>query len=435
VGRENLRIISPNVVRIDGYFYHIDSNAAVLFKKTDDGTNAFSYPLDTPVDNPVVSLEHDGRSFWTLENPSGSYDIIIRRWEIEEFVLKHQRKYEFTETASQKYDSSAFAIEHFHLTLSGSASQSQPVINVGVDGNLRSDVGDIVYLGPSTAVGFEGLSEEVTVLATSGTNDEYLVMTSNLVNSYETGDPASFNDRVWFFNQYRPSDPEVDGSGQLFSFVIKDISTTLVAQKAGNEFKDVDAASYLTDLPGTVDARDYLVYMKETSLLFIETQDSDPDFKTIIKSATQNNQRPDNSVIRVYELTHEYNTLFRFQLEATFRIGATDTLEVWGTLPGDPEYNYQLSTLERLPASISLTATPAIISADGVSTATIRAIVHDQFDDPMPSLTVDFTDSDTTGTPAGIMIPTSAVTNAQGIATVNYRAGTVSNLVTITAEV
>jgi hypothetical protein len=376
MAKENLRIIAPNAVRIDGYFYHIDENAEVLFKKTDDGTNAFSYPLDTPLANRVVSLEFDGQHFWTLENPTSGFDSIFRKWEIEEFVLKLRRTYTFQETGTQKYDTVAFGVEHFDLTLDNSVSSGTNILDVGTDGNLRADVGDVLYMGPSSAAGFEGLTEEATVLSLSGANNEFLILTSNLQNSYSLGDPLSFSTRIWFFNQFRPSDPDANGSGQLFSFDHRDISTTLVAQVAGNEFKDVVAATFLTDLPGTANERDYLLYMKETSLLFIETQDSHPDFRSIVKSATQNNQRPDNSVIPVYELTHENNTLFRFQLEATFLIGSTEQLETWGTL-SDPEYNYQLSTLTRLPSSISLTATPAIISADGISTSTIKAIVRD----------------------------------------------------------
>lgn len=431
MARENLRILAPNVVRIDGYFYHIDNNAEVLFKKTDDGRNAFSYPLDTPIDNSVVSLEYDGQHFWTQENPSGS--IIFRKWKIEEFVLKHQRRYQFLDTGTQTYDSTAFAVEHFHLNLANAASSGSSILDVGTDGNERADVGDVLFIGPSNASGFEGLTQEATVLALSGASNQYLILTAPLTKGFVIGDSVSYSTRIWFFNQFRPSDPDINGSGQLFSFNHKDTSPSVIAQKAGNEFKDVAAATFLTDLPGTSEARDYLTYIKETSLLFVETQDDHEDFKSIVKSATQNNQRPDNTVIPVYELTHENNTLFRLQLEANFLIGSTETLEQWGTI-GDPDYNYQLSTLERLPSSISLTATPAIISADGVSTATIVAIVRDQFDEPMQGRTVTFSDSDTSGSPAGTVNPTATVTDANGRAVTTYTAGTVSNLVTITAS-
>ena len=426
MARENLRITEPNAVRIDGYFYHIDAAAAVLFKKTDDGTNAFSYPLDTPVSNAIVSLDYDGEHFWTLENPTGS--IIFRKWKIEEFVLKHKRRYQLLNTGTQTYDSEAFGVEHFHLELANAASSGSNVLDVGTGGNERIDVGDILFLGPSSAAGFEGLTENKTVLSTSGSNDEFIILTSPTTNGYALGDPLSTSTRIWFFNQFRPSDPDSLGSGQLFSFVHKDTSIVVVAQKPGNEFKDVFAATFLTDLPGTPNARDYLLYMKETSLLFIETEDTNPDFKVIVKSATQNNQRPDNSVIPVREITHENNTLFRFQQEATFLIGTSEQLEDWS-----PDYNYQLSTLQRLPASISLTATPAIISADGVSTSTIKAIVKDQFDEPMSGRTVTFSDNDTSGASPGFVSPTSAITNSLGEATTTYTAGTSSNLVTITA--
>lgn len=433
MARENLRIVNPNTVRVDGYFYHI-SNGEILEQRTDDGSIAFSYPLDTPINNEVVSIEFDGKNYFTLENPSGNFNIIMRKWQIEEFSLRLKRTYQFTESATQKYDSNAFAVEHFHFNLDNAASSGTNILDLGDDKNLRLDVGDRIFVGPSSAVGFEGLTETRTILATSGSNNEFVILSSNLSNSYELNDPASVSTRVWFFNQYRPNDPDSNGSGQLFSFDHNAASITLVAQEASNEYKDVLSATYLTDLPGTVNERDYLVFMKGTSLLFIETDDFNPNFKVTVKSATQNNQRPDNSVIDVYEITHENNTIFRFQLEATFQIGSTEVLEVWGTT-GDPEYNYQLSELSPRPFSISLTATPAIISADGVSTSTIDALVADQFGNPLAGRTVNFSEDDVTGSPAGQVAPTSDITNSQGMATTTYTAGTVNNLVTITASV
>lgn len=431
---ENLRLNSSNVVRIEGYFYHIDPSADVLFKKVDDGTNAFSYPLDTPITGTVISLEHDGRYFWTLENsPSangGNGRLLFKKWEISNNVLKHRRTYTLNGTASKKYDCEAFSVEHFHRTLDNSVSQSGTVLDLGTDGNLRIESGDILIIGPSTFAGYNGLSEEKAVLTTSGINNEYVVLNSPLSYSYDDGDTVISSKRIWFFNKFQPNDADpTNGSGQLYSFVVKDLSTTVLARTAGNEFNDVLAATYLTVDAGTPSERDYLAFMRETNLLFVETDDNSTDVGIIVKSAAQNNQRTDNTVIPVYELTHEDDTIFRLQQEATYRIGGSESTESYS-----PDYNYQLTTLTRLPTSISLTADPAIISADGTSTSTITAIVKDQFDDPIGGQRVEFTDDDTGGTDPGQVNPDFADTNAFGIATTEYEAGTEANLVTITAR-
>ena len=153
-----------------------------------------------------------------------------------------------------------------------------------------------------------------------------------------------------------------------------------------------------------------------------------PNFLEVVESAAQNNQETSSVVIPILALAHEGNTIFRLQNKGTFRDNTTLTTETWGSV-----YNYQLATMQRIPTSVSLTATPAVISADGVSTSAIVGVVRTQFDEPVTSRLVSFTDSDTSGAPAGVMVPTSATTDASGVASVNYRAGTVARTVTITA--
>ncbi|GAG89303.1 unnamed protein product, partial [marine sediment metagenome] len=42
---ENIRLKEPNFTVVDGYYYMMDNDTDSLIVKTDDGTQAYSYPL------------------------------------------------------------------------------------------------------------------------------------------------------------------------------------------------------------------------------------------------------------------------------------------------------------------------------------------------------------------------------------------------------
>ncbi|RKZ96625.1 MAG: hypothetical protein DRQ40_00505 [Gammaproteobacteria bacterium] len=436
---ENVKVLQPNIVRIDGYFFHITTEADTLFQKTDNGTNAFSYPLDSDIQNPVESLEYDGKYFWTLENPTGD-DVIVKKWLISGFICRLQRTYLLNGNAAQKFDSLAFAVEHYGRELATSYGPGETQIALdqlpttttsGVADVSRLSNGQILRLGPSTHPNSAGLEEEIVITGTvSGT---HVTLASPTTLFYLQEDPVSVATTCWLFNKFQLSDPDpINGSGQLYSFDIDDVSTVLVNRDQGNEFRDVKAATYLFDPNGApigpVGPRDFLTYMSQSNLLFVETDTSESTFLDNVKSAAQNNQETNSTIIPVDEITSEGNTLFRLQLKATFRNGGSLTTEDWS------EYNYQLSTLEPLPTSISLTASPAIISADGVSTSSITAIVKDQFDLPISSRVVNFSDDDASGSPQGSVSPTAVSTDSDGKAKTTYTAGTEPKLVQVTGS-
>ena len=99
---ENISLRKQNVTMIDGYFYMLDQDQDAMIVKTDDGTQAYSYPLDNVISNQVVSMEHDGRNFWALENPSGD-TIYISRWNLENFVLQRKDYFTFGPQSSTYY--------------------------------------------------------------------------------------------------------------------------------------------------------------------------------------------------------------------------------------------------------------------------------------------------------------------------------------------
>lgn len=427
----NLKLTGvPNLCRDSGYFFTLSNTTDTLIRRTDDGSNSFSWPLDTDIVNPVQCLQTDTTFFYTLENNTtantNNGQLLVKKWKIEDFILKLKRTYTLNGIGSQKYDSNSFSIESYSRTVSGTVNSGSS--SLILNSNSRLQPGDVLQIGPSTFTGFEGQAEEVTVLAVSGGG--LTGITTNLTKSYNTGNKVSFAKNCWLFNKFRPSDLDVvSGTGQLYSFNLNEIVTTVIPRKAGNEFRSVLASTFIRDnfYPGG--AREFLAYANQTNILFLEVEVGNPNFLLTIQSAAQNNQEITSTVIPILDLAIEGNTIFRLQQKGTFRNGVTFTTEDW-----TPQYNYQLATMQRIPTSISLTANPAIISADGVSTANIQASVRDQFDQPVASRLVSFTDTDSTGAPAGVMLPTSATTSSSGTATVAYRAGTIPNTVTIVSS-
>ena len=424
MAKENLRLTKPNVTRVDGYFYHIPDNADVLYKKTDDGSNAYSYALDSTTQYSVAALEHDGRWFWTLEN-TNTGSLLIKRWSIDDFILQLDRTYTLSSGLSNFiYDTSTFSVEHFHADLQTVASSGTSNILVSGSSFDRIESGNRLFIGPSTFAGFEGRTEQVIVASTGPGNQVNL--TSNLQYTYNLNDNLCWSKRIWIFNKYRQNESfSSGGNGALLSFNIHDSLPTIVQRDIGTQFKSSTAAHYLKD---PQDNRDYLVYMVETNLLFLETKDTNSNFLSNVKSAAQNNQEVNTTTIPVYEITSQNNTLFRLQQKATFNTNGVIATEDWGT-----QYNYQLSTLTRIPQSISLTADPAIISADTVSTSTITATVRDQFDQPVGTVSVQFSDDHTAGSTPGFVSPTTSNT-VSGVTTTLYTSGDTAALVTITAQ-
>lgn len=95
---------------------------------------------------------------------------------------------------------------------------------------------------------------------------------------------------------------------------------------------------------------------------------------------------------------------------------------------GNVSGSTQVSFLASAPATISVTAMPSHLLADGASTMTIMALVRDKFDDPLPDLAVTF------ATTAGA-INHLAATNTQGVASVTLTAPTQAGPAIVTAEV
>lgn len=400
---ENIRLRKQNFVMVDGYFYMIDEDTDSLIVKTDDGSQAYSYPLDTTITTQVLSLDHDGRNFWSLED-SGGNNIRIRRWYIDNYVCKLRNTFNLIEGGAHKYDSQALSVEHYHVEFSGNEAPGQNNLSI-TDGTELSS-GMTVTLGPNT----NGRVEEFSV---NSAGADFVIINGNTSYAYQTGDPVTFYKKLWLFNNYDGLD---GANGALYQ--INAYTGSYMSKTAGGAYKDVKASTFY-DVSSVFGAGSTAIcYVKTTNLLFLDPDDLNSSYGSLSMDNVEDDQA---TVIDLYDLSIEGTNIYRLQRKATY-YGSTYTF-------ADNTYNYQLSTTDAFITSISLAASPAILPANGVNTSAITAVVKDQFNLPIVAKLVYFTDDDTNG-----FITISPVnTNADGVATTNYKAGTTANEVKITA--
>lgn len=390
---ENIRLRKRNLTVVDGYYYMVDEDTDSLIVKTDDGTQAYSYPLDTTIANTVVSLEHDGRNFWSMED-AGS-DMTIRRWYLDNYVCKQRNQ--FTVVGVQ---SEAFTVEHYHVAFSGDELAGQTQLSITDSTDIA--IGETVYLGPNV----NGQSEERTV---SGKGAGYIDVNPGTTYAYETGDPVCSYKNLWVFDD--------NGGGKLHQ--VNAYTGTTVSSTLGGAYYNVDAATFYNMYDNTYRPSwsDSICFIKTTNMLF-----TDPNTLTNYGSLSMDNVEDDQAtVIPVYDVSIDGTNIYRLQRKATY-YGTTYTF-------GDSTYNYQLSTSTPFITSISLAAEPAILPANGVNNSTITAIVKDQFNLPISSKLVYFTDDD----PVGFITTSPVSTNANGVAQTAYKAGTSAREVKITS--
>lgn len=406
---ENITLRKQNVTMVDGYFYMIDEDQDSLIVKTDDGTQAYSYPLDTTLTNEVKSLEYDGHNFWSLENP-GEDTIIIRRWNIENYVLKLRTTFDKTPTGSHKWDSEAFTVQHYHLRFSGDEGAVQSNLSVSTDGkfNLITELtsGMKAFLGPNSS----GQSEEISI---NSVGADYINVNGTTVYAYLTNDPISFYNRVWLFNNYDGIDADTGALYKLNAY-----TGSYQSKTAGGEYQDINACTFFDMSPTFGNDSNSICYIKTTNMVFMDPNDLNDSFGSMTMDNIENDQA---TVIPIYDITMEGTNVYRLQTKATY-YGTTYTFA-----GGD---SYQLSTLNSFITSISLKADPAILPANGVNTSTITAVVKDQFNLPISSKLVYFTEDDPNGSITG---SNPANTDADGVATTTYTAGTTAREVKLTA--
>lgn len=426
---ENVRLLNGNFTRVDGYFYSFDEDTDTMIQKTDDGTLAFAYPLDTPIPREVIDLTFDGESWWTMESisatPTDGFNI--KRWIIANFVMVLQQTFTFATDSNDIFESSAFSVETYEAIIQAFGQENNNQLTVSFPAAVFAQIsaGTTLFLGPSSDPDFKGEFLRVTVSSTNPATST-ITLTSNKSVGFLSNDKVIFSKHIWAFNQ---NFLQETGTGALYKINLLD--GNILSRTKGGAFKDIDAADFV-DLTDVFDGSlavfnlpSYLIFIRTNNLLFIDVLD--PQLITSL-SSIQNNLSPSTTeVYPVFDLAIEGDTFFRLQKK--FNIGGTETSE--------STFNYQLATFKPFPTAIALSASPAIIPADSNSTSVVTAVVTDQYALPFlqtPAAQITF---QTSGGGAGAGLdspgPKSLDLNAQ--ATVTYSAGDAEGLVTISAEV
>jgi len=451
--RENIRVADPNFTTDGDYFYSLHESSQTLQVKSDDGTTAFNYPCDTAITNTVNSLERDGVYFWSLEDKTGG-GLIIRKWAIDSFLLKQQTAYTLTDGGGHTYSSSDMAIEHYELSVgdnnNGSGGYTYGLSEVKISDTSMLSPGDVLTFVKRRTLTQNRYSSSYieTAVVDSVASSTNVVLTGAMSGDpYSDGkgfrgpsatfsgdDPAPpdlvyVTKYIWLINDNAPNNP---GTGALYKISASNGSN--IVQYSGTQYNSIKGASFYTKYSTsgthpykyntTIDSdQQYLLFVKGSSLLFYNV-----DSLNVDKSLALDNVKSDLvSVWDVHDIAiagyEPYVSLYRLQLGTTY--GSPESDENWSV------YSYEKTLLARVVHSISVVASPTILPADGSSSSDLTAVVRDQYNNPVASKTVNW--SDDSG--ESRVSPSSSLTDAFGRASATYTAGSTEDDVKITAAV
>lgn len=414
---ENVKFRKRNLSVVEGYFYMMDEDSDTLLKKTDDGTTAFTYPLDTLMTSEVKSLEYDGVYFWSLEDGSEDDVVIIKRWHIDNYVCKLKHTYTIASGtyggSPHKFDSNAFSVEHYHTYLTSPASSGTSNIYLNEYWDSGNISGKVLHIGPNSNGEYEDI--EVSTTISGG-----VTLQTPVSYDYDSNDPVQYYTNIWLFNNFNGTSSD---SGGLYNFSATNTSFSYVNHYPGGAYKDIQAATfYKVDSFTEYGEVDTLAYIKATNMLFVNTGSAGATLPYYGSMVMDNIQSDEATVIPVYDLSMDDQNVYRLQLKATY-YGSTST---WST------YNYQMASLNSFVTSLALAAYPGILAANTVSTSSIQATVKDQFGQPVIGRLVYFTEDDAVGSITG---GTPISTDSDGKAQTTYKSGNTAREVKITATV
>ncbi len=413
---ENIEITSANFSfgPNAGNFFYVSSALNALIEVTSAGVVAASFPITrSQLRGPVKELHFDGTFFWTLEDLPSDLGIVIKKWRLSPVKtaifpnvspseFRWQDELTLINRPNIKYDSSAFATEHFHRTFQNSALQGAGSIILNSTSRLL--VGETLHLGPSSFGGFTDVEEDIVVGSISG-NEVFFSKSGGLEASYLGSDPVDFLKALWVFNEHSFSGTE-DNRGSLQRFAYPSKNRTLVDQ--GHKYSLVTAA----DFDDTI-----LSFVRADQIIDLDIDNPTFDLGSSLEANIREADK--KTSIEVFDLISDKNgsLYYKLQQKATTTDGSV-------TEDFSPLYNFQTISSIGFVNSTSLEFDQRFTHPfDSTETIAVQAHVRDQFNFPVSSKSVQFSATVTagfTGIP-GTFIPSSPVTtNSSGIAPVTY---------------
>jgi len=280
---ENINFREANMAYHDNYFYFFDDSFDVLYQKVADGDTAFTYPLNSVIGSSILSLEHDGINFWTMQDVSG--DAVIKRWRIEGNTVNLKNSLVFT----PNFDSEAFTVEHYHTALSTAVSGADTIIETDLYYDTVMSGGSILTLGPNSSDQYEDI--EVTSVS------------AGVQNSYMAGDDVNFYNNLWIFNSY--------STGSLHKVDAR--TGANIATYSSVSYDDVSACTFSRVKNVVPGWRDALVYINDSSLSYLNI-----DTLVAYDTMTIDTLKPPSTYIKVYDMAIDGNNIYRLQKEARY---------------------------------------------------------------------------------------------------------------------
>ena len=404
---ENIQIQHGNftIDRSGSAFYTVDHENVKLIKKDSSGNVIFSFFLATLVLE-VQSLQFDGYYFWTLEK-QGTSGFRVRKWEIGlDDLVRVVDEHSFISGAVNQYDVNALAVEFYSDTLDNIETAGTTTFDV-VDGSVIR-VGDEIVVGPSTAVGFEGLYSQTIVINKVG---DYTVTVSPALDvTFNPNDEIYFTRSFFVFSDTGPAGQD----GALYKFRHND--GFFLSLNSGNVFAGVRATTFFSGK---------LLFVRAGEVIWLN-----PDSQNIYRSqAIDNSNESRGEYHTTFDLAGHSNTLYRLEQQHVYY---DDT---WKTETWTPVYNYNESGIIPEVYFVAAKAEPPLLHKYEASVdsedleSDITVTVLDQFRTPLYKRGVDLISD------GGSLSSVQEITDENGQIRAVYTANSSVGEVTVTVKV
>jgi len=414
---ENVQFVQPNFCLgpQSGTICTIDSTSVntVMRVKNTAGATIKDYSLSSNIVGSVIGLEYvgphnltnmiDGVSFFTFERVN-STTCLIKRWEpriaYSELVLREQ-VIKFS-SGLLYYDVTGFAVEHYFRFFTR-PNEKYSYLSMNDTKNLR--LGTRLFLGPSTDTTNLGATEVVFVShVASDIDGERVYLTSPIKYEYAVGDSITFYSHVYVCSQ-----KGYDGDNTKGVLVKLDAYTwNQIGIDTKALYKKITAFRWCPMVDG-------IASVVGTNMFFVKPYDSYLNWRSLFLNNIEDDK---NTTFKVYDIIFDNYTIYKLQNRITLKndVGTKQTT-VWSA------YNYQQDTILPYVNSINISQEQSIVTGYNKN-IDINIQVRDQYYVGLRDVNINLYKS---GDVESLFDPLNGqtVSDSDGLATVNYRSGSV----------